>query len=78
MAMSPGKKLAAWRKKKGLTQVAAAKLVGATQTAWSEWEADKKSPRVEHAFELQRVTGGAVKAQEWGAAAVARANGRAA
>lgn len=65
MAMGPGKKLQAWRLKKGLTQHAAASLIGANQATWSEWESEKKSPRVEHAFEIQRVTRGAVKAQEW-------------
>lgn len=65
MAMTPGKKLLAWRKKKGLTQQSAAALIGANQATWCEWEADRKLPRVEHAFGIQRVTRGAVKAHEW-------------
>ncbi len=65
--MKPGRALAAWREKRGLSQTEAAGLLNppVSQSAWSEWETESKPPNLTNAFDLERLTDGAVKASAW-------------
>ena len=68
-----GRKLAAWRAAKigedgkRLTQVEAARMVGATQTSWSCWEKGRKAPDAFFAERLETLTKGKlqVSAKGW-------------
>lgn len=63
--MTPGQKLARWRKKADLTQAGAAELVGVSQPAWSGWETDASEPGIALAFKIEEITKGAVKARDF-------------
>lgn len=54
-----------WRKREGLTQAEAAARVGFSQASWSDWENDRKVPRVEQALQLDDRTGGEVPVAAW-------------
>ena len=66
-----GRKLAEWRKAqpgegdKHLTQLAAAKRIGATQGAWGAWEKGRKAPEMHFANAIDDLTRGAVPARGW-------------
>ena len=63
----PGDALKAWREAQGLDQEGAAKLMvpPVTQPTWSSWERQRKPPSLENAFEIERLTGGVIRASEW-------------
>lgn len=60
-----GAKLRSWRADQGLSQVAAAERIKASQGAWAAWERGEKGPDLHFAFELEKLTGGAVVAEAW-------------
>jgi transcriptional regulator with XRE-family HTH domain len=60
-------RLRKWRASEGLSQMDAARLILASQNAWSAWEQAKKAPDVHHAFAIERLTRGRVKARDWAA-----------
>lgn len=66
-----GRRLAAWRKAqlgdggKPLSQLAAAKRIGATQGAWGAWEKGRSAPAAFFANALDDLTRGAVSARGW-------------
>lgn len=62
---SPGGALKAWRVGKGLSQQAAAELVGTNQSTWSHWECDRRVPSTALAFALSRVTKGKIGLKLW-------------
>ncbi len=49
-------RLRAWREASGLSQGQAAKRVGASQGAWSAWEAGRKRPSIEQIVKLAAIT----------------------
>lgn len=49
-------RLKAWREAAGLSQGAAAKRVGVTQSAWSAWEVGHKRPSIEQIVSLSALT----------------------
>jgi transcriptional regulator with XRE-family HTH domain len=60
-----GARLRKWRNAAGLSQAAAAKLIGASQGAWATWESGGNAPDIHFAFELERATCEAIRAAEW-------------
>lgn len=62
---SGAKRLKAWREAAGHTQVEAGKLLGVSQVTISDWEAERKQPRVSAALRIARVTDGAVPIESW-------------
>jgi DNA-binding XRE family transcriptional regulator len=69
--MKNGDALMEWRHGKGLTQVAAGKLVGVEQGTWAAWEAGR-APDLHNALKLEKLTDGSVPAINWPAAKKAR------
>lgn len=71
--MQAPEKLKQWRdKRKGeggkpLSQVEAARKVGASGPAWCDWELGKKIPDIEKAAEIEKLTG--IRVREWAAIA---------
>lgn len=63
-ANAPGL-LKEWRAAKGLSQEAAAALVGVRQPTWSDWEHARKRPQIEQALKIAEVTDGAVAVEAW-------------
>lgn len=63
--MSAPAELKNWREKQGLSQAEAAEKAGVTAPTWCDWEQGKKSPTVDRAEDLERVTGGAVTVPMW-------------
>ena len=61
--------LKAWRERNGLTQSALAERVCVRQPTLSEYEKGRRTPGVEIAFRIERVTEGAVPAVAWTEAA---------
>ena len=63
----PGDALKSWREAQGLDQVAAAARMEppVTQATWSTWERQRKPPSLQNAFEIERLTGGVIRASEW-------------
>ena len=57
--------LRAWREAKGLTQTAAAELIGVSQPSYSDYENGKKFPRIENAIKIAGTTDGAVPVAAW-------------
>ena len=77
--MTPGERLKAWRTGKGMSQEVAAAAAGLKQSAWSQYEADKKVPRVDQAVALAALTAGdsnAVTVEMFAALERARADAR--
>lgn len=60
-----GARLRKWREDAGLSQMAAAKLIGASQGGWAAWESGAKAPDLHFAFELERLTEESIRASEW-------------
>lgn len=62
-----GEDLAAWRLGLHLSQAACCAKVEPkiTQGTWAAWERGKKVPDLHHAFEIERLTEGAIKASGW-------------
>ena len=60
-----GAKLRDWRHGAGLSEAKAAELVGCTQRTWHDWEAKGKTPEVDFAEAIERVTGGIVSIRDW-------------
>lgn len=58
-----GERLRAWREEAGKTQTECAKVVGVSQGAWADWEADRRQPQVSIAFAIEDLTKGAVPAR---------------
>ena len=60
-------KLVAWRKgqEPKLSQEAAAKKIGATQSAWAAWERAAKAPDSYYAGKIEKLTRGRVRASGW-------------
>lgn len=54
-----------WRKQRGLTQSDLATRLGVSGATLSDWEAGKKTPRIESAVRIERVTEGAVPVGAW-------------
>ena len=69
---SIGDRLKGWRDGAGLNQTEAAKRVGVSQATWSDWEAGKKLPSADKAFDLEEKTGGEVTARMCAEAAAVR------
>ncbi len=63
----PGEALKAWREAQGLDQEqAASRMVPAVkQATWSTWERQRKPPSLANALEIERLTGGVIRAAEW-------------
>jgi DNA-binding XRE family transcriptional regulator len=66
--MDAPQKLKVWRTaaERDLTFKAAGDLVGVAHSTWSEWEGGSRRPGLALAIELERVTGGAVRLEDWG------------
>jgi transcriptional regulator with XRE-family HTH domain len=60
-----GEKLRDWRLASDLTQQAAAKKARISQSAWCDYENDKKTPRVKQASRIQKITSGEVQVTDW-------------
>jgi transcriptional regulator with XRE-family HTH domain len=58
-------RLREWREQHGLTQTAAAAVLGVQQPVWSEWESGGRIPKLRFAVELARITDGAVPVDGW-------------
>ncbi len=65
MAMQAPALLRSWRVGAGLTQEAAAHLIGVSQPTYSDYEHGKKVPRTQKALEIEQTTGGAVPVTAW-------------
>lgn len=62
--MDVGTKLVEWRRKNGITQRAAAKLLGVEQPTWHGYE-NGKTPSARKLSRLIEITGGAVSAADF-------------
>jgi DNA-binding XRE family transcriptional regulator len=49
-------KLLAWRIAAGISQKVAGARVGVCQPTWRDWETGTKTPRLEHAFDIKKLT----------------------
>lgn len=63
--MSAPDELKRWREAVELSQAQAAERAGVTAPTWCDWEQGKKSPTVDRAEDLERVTDGAVTVAMW-------------
>jgi hypothetical protein len=63
----PQSALFQWRTDLHLSQIDAGKMLRppVSQAAWAAWETGAKPPSLHNAFELERVTGGKIRASEW-------------
>jgi|HubBroStandDraft_6_1064221.scaffolds.fasta_scaffold643826_2 transcriptional regulator with XRE-family HTH domain len=61
--MTAGERLKEWRGQR--TQAEAAKLLGISQAALSDYESDRKTPDVVRARRIRDLTGGAVPFSSW-------------
>lgn len=59
------RKLAAWRKRQGLSQDAAGRRFGVSQGTWANWELGERAPDRTNAPELETFTGGEIRACDW-------------
>lgn len=57
--LTAGQRLRTWRESRGLSQTAAAALIPVCQPTWSDWEADRKKPHIEHGLRIEQLTRGA-------------------
>lgn len=55
----------AWRETHDITQEQAATEIGASQSAYSDWEQGRKMPGIENALRIARATDGAVPVESW-------------
>jgi transcriptional regulator with XRE-family HTH domain len=67
MPMQAPEALKAWREAQipSLSQAAAGKRIGVTAPTWCDWEQGKKSPTVDRAEDIEKLTGGAVTVPMW-------------
>lgn len=63
--MSAPEELKKWRESLDLSQAQAAERASVTAPTWCDWEQGKKSPTVDRAEDLERVTDGAVTVAMW-------------
>lgn len=69
--LEQGRRLAAWRSAqkdengKILSQDAAAKRIGSSQSAWAGWEVGRNAPSSWFAKEIAKLTRGKVRADGW-------------
>ena len=63
--MTAPEKLKKWREKQELSQAAAASLIKVTAPTWCDWEAGNKSPTVDRAEDLEKLTKKAVTVSMW-------------
>lgn len=63
----PEDALVEWRKERGLSQHAAGQMAmpPVSQAAWAAWESGRKPPGLHNAFEIERLTEGAIEASTW-------------
>lgn len=54
-----------WRVVSGLSQRAAAELVGVSSVTWSDWERGRKQPRIRLALKIAEITDGVVPVTYW-------------
>lgn len=64
-AVSAPEKLKKWRADEKLTLAVAAEKAGVQASAWFDWESGNKTPTVDRAEDIERVTGGAVTVGDW-------------
>jgi len=57
--------LAAWRKRREITQHEAAKLLGFSQAAICSWECGRSTPEIDSAATIERETAGDVPMRAW-------------
>jgi transcriptional regulator with XRE-family HTH domain len=62
---SIGARLQAWRTAKGLSQAGAAKMIGAKQRTWADWESGLSSPEVDFAEAIERLTDRTIRMTDW-------------
>jgi DNA-binding XRE family transcriptional regulator len=62
-----GRRLKAWREKAGLTQKQVAERLGVQQGTYAAYELDMRSPRVDIAARIDRMTDGTVSVFGWAA-----------
>ncbi len=60
-----GALLRKWRQEAKLSQVEAARKIGASQSAWASWEAGKRGPDNHNSHEIETLTDGVVRAKLW-------------
>ncbi len=60
-----GALLKKWRQENDLSQEAAAKKIGASQSSWGAWESGKKAPDNFNAAQLEELTEKLVPAKLW-------------
>ncbi len=60
-----GARLRRWRDDEGISQAIAADRIRASQGAWAAWERGDKGPDLHFAFELEKLTRGVVRAEDW-------------
>lgn len=67
MNKTVGGRLRAWRErqKPALSQERAAELVGAPQRTWADWELGGKTPEIDYAEAIERLTGGKIRMRDW-------------
>lgn len=63
--MSNPKKLRAWLKARGMTQVFFAGQIGVTPDRLRKWMKDESAPLPIFRKEIEEFTGGEVKAEDW-------------
>jgi DNA-binding XRE family transcriptional regulator len=68
-------KLKAWRagREKKTSIAEAARLLRVTHPTWHDWEKGKKTPDLCNAFDLENLTDGDVRIEDWGYAKAANA-----
>jgi hypothetical protein len=57
--------LYAWRTRRRLSQLEAAKQIRASQAAWAAWELGTKAPDLHYAFAIEVLTRRQVLAKDW-------------
>lgn len=63
--MTPGAVLRRWREGVGIKQAELARRLHVSAPSISDWEADKKLPRIEHAIALANASDGEVPVSVW-------------
>lgn len=62
---TPGTVLRLWRERIGIRQAELARRLGVSAPSVSDWESDKKSPRIQHAIAIDTLSGGEVPMSVW-------------
>lgn len=63
--MTAPEKLKKWREKQKLSQAAASAMINVTAPTWCDWEGGHKSPTVDRAEDLEKLTKRAVTVSMW-------------